>query len=103
VAPQPPSSHNLPPWFIAVSLGGAIYTAVALGMFTLYSQTIGLLMLLPVGAFLVVAMLRAPWSQLAAANAKRNRTPLGRAVRVAEVVVLIYILFEAGRWLYGRL
>ena len=60
-------------------------------------------MLLPVGAYLVVAMFRAPWRQLAAADAARKHTPLGRAVRFVEAVALLYILFEAGRWLYGRL
>ena len=100
---QQPSPQNLPPWFIAASLAGVIYTVVALGVLTLYSRSIGLLMLLPVGAFLVVAMARAPWRQIAAADAARKRTPLGRALRVAEAVVLVYILFEAGRWLYGRL
>jgi hypothetical protein len=103
VPAQHPSPQNLPRWFVTVSLAGAIYTVVALGVLTLYSRSIGLLMLLPVGVFLVVAMVRAPWGQLAAADTARRRTPLGRGLRVAETVVLIYILFEAGRWLYGRL
>jgi hypothetical protein len=76
VPAQRPSPQNVPPWFVAISLAGVIYTAVALGVLTLYSRRIGLLMLLPVGAFLVVTMARA---------------------------LLIYMLFEAGRWLYGRL
>jgi hypothetical protein len=103
VPAQQPSPQNLPPWFIVVSLGGVIYTVVALGVLTLYSRSIGLLMLLPVGAFLIVAMARTPWTQIATADAARKRTPLGRALRVAEAVVLIYILVEVGRWLYGRL
>jgi hypothetical protein len=99
----PPSPKNLPPWFIAVSLAAVTYAVVALGVLTLYSRRIGGLMLLPVGAYLVVAVFRARWGPIAATYAARKRTPLGRVVRVAEAAVLIYVLFEAGRWLYGRL
>ncbi len=101
--PQEPSRQNLPLWFIAVSLAGVIYAVVALAVLALYSQGIGLLMLLPIGGLLVVAATRTRWRQIAAVHAARKRTSLGRALRVAEAVVLIYILFEAGRSLYKRL
>ena len=100
-----PLKRVVPAKQVALMLGGAAYFVVA-GLVTVEHRTIGLIMLAPLVAWMLIApflMKREDKQKLAAALAEQDKKPLPQLLNIINLAILLFVAFAALKWIYGRL
>jgi hypothetical protein len=100
-----PLKRRVPAKQVVLIAGGAIYFLVA-ALVAVENRTIGLAMLAPLAAWLLIApflMSREEKQKLGAALEENDKKPMPQLMKVVNLALLLLVAFAALKWAYGRL